>query len=69
MAYDDLNDKEKIGLLHLRLATIEEFLCSVFDGFHSDIVSRIEAKSGGEKIIAEMKNLQKDYPDARGRKK
>lgn len=68
MAYDDLTDKEKIGLLHLRLSTIEEFLCSVFDGFHSDVVARIESRGATQKIVDEMKNLRKDYHDTRGKK-
>ena len=68
MAYEDLTDKEKIELLHLRLATVEEFLCAVFDGFRSDVVSRVESKSIKPRLIAEVKNLQKEYPDARGRK-
>ena len=68
MAYDDLNDKEKIELLHLRLATVEEFLCSVFDGFHSDVVGRVESKSNKPKLIDEMKNLRKDYPEKRSKK-
>ncbi len=45
MAYNDLTDKEKIELLHLRLATVEEFLSSVFDGFHFDILNRVEKKT------------------------
>jgi hypothetical protein len=65
MAYDDLNDKEKIELLHLRLATIEEFLCSLYPGFHDDILWRVEAKTGSAKIIDEMKNLRKDYRKSR----
>jgi hypothetical protein len=69
MAYDDLTDKEKIGLLHLRIATIEEFLCSVFDGFHSDVVDRIESKGAVKKVVDEMKNLRNDYPKPRERKK
>lgn len=68
MAYNDLTDKEKIELLHLRLATVEEFLCAVFDGFRSDVVGRVEYKSNDAKLHAEIKNLQKDYPNTRGKK-
>lgn len=68
MAYNDLTDKEKIELLHLRLATVEEFLCAVFDGFRADTVGRVESKTLNAKLVTEMKNLQKDYPDTRGKK-
>jgi hypothetical protein len=69
MAYDDLTDKEKIELLHLRLATVEEFLCSVFDGFHSDVVARVESKSSKEKLITGIKEIQKEYPSIKGKRK
>lgn len=68
MAYNDLTDKEKLELLHLRLATVEEFLCAVFDGFHADTVGRVESKTLNAKLVDEMKNLQKDYPNTRGKK-
>lgn len=68
MAHNDLNDKEKIELLHLRLSTVEEFLCAVFEGFHTDVVGRVESKTSDAKLITEINNLRADYHKPKGKK-
>lgn len=70
MHLTDLTAEEALEILHCRLATIESFLASSFDGFRQDLVNCVETElesSGAtaaqkKKILDKMAAVQAKHP-------
>jgi|LakMenEpi03Aug12_release.lakeMendotaPanAssembly.Ray.scaffolds.fasta_scaffold750113_2 hypothetical protein len=67
-----LTPAKKLELLYLRIETIEAFLSSAFEGFHSDIVDAVANKLDGtanrDEVLAELEEVRAKYTKKRSAK-